>query len=116
MKNFVQDGKTITVTGPTGGVVSGDLFHVGDQPVVAFEDIADGAQGEAKAEGVFTLNKTTGEGTIAQGTTLYWNSITKKTTTQTSGGSPVVTFKVVGRAWNTAGTSATTIDVKLDEA
>lgn len=116
MKNKVQQGKTITVTGPVGGVVAGELFMVGDQPCVAIDDIPAGELGEAETEGVFNVPKNTGEGTIGQGVSVYFDSINKKVSLNTSGGSPTTTFKKVGRAWQSAVTGATLVDVKLTES
>lgn len=56
MKNFVQEGKKIEVTGPSGGVTSGQAFMIGILCLVACVDIAEGATGNAATEGVFDLS------------------------------------------------------------
>lgn len=72
MKNFVQEGKTITVTAPAA-VTSGQLVVVGSIVGVAAFDAASGAEVEVTVEGVFELPKVATD-VIAQGDKLYWDS------------------------------------------
>jgi len=58
MKNFVQPGDFVTVTAPTGGVVSGQLLIVKALVGVCAWDAAAGAQVEIATVGEFDLAKT----------------------------------------------------------
>ncbi|MBI9092911.1 MAG: DUF2190 family protein [Desulfobacterium sp.] len=55
MKNYVGKGERITVTGPSGGLLSGAPYVVGSIPCVCSVDIAEGAAGAAATKGIFTL-------------------------------------------------------------
>jgi predicted RecA/RadA family phage recombinase len=58
VKNFIQPGTyAITVTAPTGGVVSGQLLIVKAIVGVCAYDAAAGAQVEVATEGVYDLAK-----------------------------------------------------------
>lgn len=91
MKNFVQEGDTLTLTAPYavasgGGVLVGNIFGVANAAA------ASGAAVEADCfEGVYDLAKTTGEA-WTQGAFIYWNDTTKATTTT------VATNKKIGVA------------------
>ena len=91
MKNFVQQGLTITMTAPYavssgGGALVGDLFGV------AVTDVASGADGEFGVDGVFDLTRETGAGTAwAFGNLIYWDN-TNKRATKTAAGN-----KLIGR-------------------
>ncbi|MGA7239162.1 MAG: capsid cement protein [Bryobacteraceae bacterium] len=61
MKNFVQEGCSLTVTAPAGGVVSGQILMAGAIVGVAAFDAAVGAQVEVKVEGVYDLAKATAD-------------------------------------------------------
>ena len=71
--NFVQPGDVVTVSAPTGGVVSGAAFQVADLVGVAMFDAAEGEQVEMAIEGVFNLPSS--EST--QGAKVYWDDIAK---------------------------------------
>ena len=80
MKNYVQEGKTITLTAPYavssgGGALVGSIFGV------AAGDVANGAQGEFQTGGVFDLTRETGAGTgWSPGTLIYWDNTNKRVT------------------------------------
>lgn len=83
MKNFVQDGETITVVAPYA-LASGDGCLVGSLFGVATAAAANGATVEISTEGVFDLT-TLGTDTPAQGAKAYWDNTAKRlTTTATS--------------------------------
>ena len=83
MKNFVQEGNTVTFTaaaalsGGAGVLLSATLFGVNSYDVVV------GAPGEAAINGVFTLPKAAI--TNAQFAAAYWDSTGKQTTNVASG-------------------------------
>jgi len=105
MKNYVQEGKTITVTAPAV-VVSGQYVVVGAIRGVAAFDAAQGEPVEVATEGVFTLPKVAADN-IAAGDLLYWNG-TACTKTAGTGSKPLV-----GVATKPAAANATTVIVKL---
>jgi|MDSZ01.2.fsa_nt_gb predicted RecA/RadA family phage recombinase len=59
-KNYVQDGDVLTLTAPTGGVVSGSPYTIGSIACVALVTAAAGLPFTAKATGVFELPCATG--------------------------------------------------------
>ena len=105
MKNYVQEGKTITVTAPAA-VTSGQYVVVGAIRGVAAFDAAQGEPVELATEGVFTLPKVAADN-IAAGDLLYWNG-TACTKTAGSGSRPLV-----GVAIKPAGNGVATVNVKL---
>jgi predicted RecA/RadA family phage recombinase len=107
MKNFVQEGNTITVTAPAT-VTSGQLVVVGSISGVAAFDAASGADVEVAVEGVFELPKVTTD-VIAQGDRLYWDSGQAKLTKSAGTGSK----PMVGIATAAAGNGITTVNCLL---
>ncbi|EKK3320151.1 DUF2190 family protein [Salmonella enterica] len=103
-KNYVEDGKTITLTATTA-VKSGDLVQVGNIFVVAVTDIAAGSAGTGIAEGVFSVPKLTTD-VIEPGAKVYLkdNQVQTEETTD----------PYVGVAWAHAGSGDETIPVKLN--
>lgn len=59
-KNYQQDGDTLTLIAPAGGVVSGNPYVVGALAVVALVTAPAGAPFAARATGVFRLPCATG--------------------------------------------------------
>lgn len=107
MKNYIQPGKTVTVTAP-GTVTSGQLVVVGSLVGVAAFDAASGAEVEIDTEGVFTLPKVVADA-IAQGDKLYWDSgAAKVTKTAGTGSKPFV-----GVARAAAGNGVTEVECRL---
>jgi predicted RecA/RadA family phage recombinase len=107
MKNYVQEGNTITVTAPAT-VTSGQLVVVGSINGVAAFDAASGADIEVTVEGVFELPKVTTD-VVAQGDRLYWDSgQAKLTKTAGTGSKPMV-----GVATAAAGNGVTTVNCRL---
>lgn len=108
MKNYVQDGKAITLTAPSGGVVSGNGYLVGALFVVALHSAAVGESFEARTIGVITLPKASGA--IAEGVKLYWDNTAKNITTTATNN----TF--IGYATKAQVSGDTTVDVLLRQA
>ena len=107
MKNYVQEGNTITVTAPAT-VTSGQLVVVGSIMGVAAFDAASGADVEITVEGVLELPKVTTD-VVAQGDKLYWDSgLVKLTKTAGTGSKPMV-----GVATAAAGNGITTVNCLL---
>ena len=70
MKNYVSDGKTVTVTAPAA-VTSGDPVRIAALLGIAQNDAASGASVVLALEGVFMLPKATG--TLAVGVMLDYD-------------------------------------------
>jgi len=74
MKNYVQDGKVITVTAPAGGVSSGDGVLIGAGLFgVAQKDAAAGDPVAIVTRGVFELPKTSAQAWTV-GALIYWDA------------------------------------------
>ena len=83
MQNYIAPGKSITVTAPTGGVMSGDGVLIGTLFGIAQYDAAEGAEVEILTEGVVEIGKTSALA-IAVGDRLFWdgtNKVVNKTAT-----------------------------------
>lgn len=59
-KNYVEDGESLTLIAPAGGVVSGTAYAIGTLAVVALVTAAEGVPFAARATGVFSLPVTAG--------------------------------------------------------
>lgn len=70
MKNYIQDGDTITVAAPAA-VVSGDFVQVGRVRGIAVTSAASGALVELKTTGVFTIPKLGSEAFASVGLPVY---------------------------------------------
>jgi predicted RecA/RadA family phage recombinase len=108
MKNFVQKGDTITVTAPSGGIVSGVGLQVGSLFGVAAFSADQGDDVEIKTTGVFDLAKENGA-TFSVGDPVFWDPTAKVVTEEDTSGPDRV-----GVALAEAGSSATTARVRLD--
>lgn len=108
MKNFVQPGKTVTVTAPYD-VASGAGLLVGSLFGVAAAAAASGAAVEASTEGVFDLNKLSTD-TIDAGQLVYWDPSNKRVTETATDN------HLIGVALAAAGNGATTVRVRLNGA
>ena len=106
MKNFVQTGKVLDLTAPTGGLVSGQASLIGGLFVVASTDIAEGKKGACAVEGVFTLPKATGVA-LAEGQAAYWDATAKNITATANGNTKV------GNVTVAAGSAAVMVPVRL---
>lgn len=73
MKNFVQPGKALNLTAPTGGVTGGTPVKIGALLVIPSADADQTKTFAGHTTGVYTLPKKTGE-TWAEGDKLYWDN------------------------------------------
>jgi predicted RecA/RadA family phage recombinase len=78
MKNFVQKGEVIDVTGPVGGLTGGTPHVFGALPAIAMGNIAEGAIGAAATRGVFNLTvaalNNTGNAAVSFGDRIYMDA------------------------------------------
>lgn len=108
MKNFVQPGKTVTITAPSGGVISGGGVLVGSLFGVAASTAAAGASVEIVIEGVFDLAKAAGA--VGQGDPIYWDAANSLATTAANAGAN----KLIGVATEAAQSADATARVRLN--
>ena len=107
MKNYQQDGKTVTwVNATTNAVSSGELVIVGALAGVAIKAIPVDEAGTLMAEGVVTLPKVSASD-IAQGVNVYATPTGSITATEAGN-------TLVGKAWGAAAAGVTSIAVKLN--
>lgn len=100
--NMVQCGDRIDVTAPSGGATSGKGLLVGSMFGVAALTVAQGDVTPIILEGVFNIDKTTGEA-WSVGDLIYWNNSTKKMTTTSSGNTKVGVATVAALSADTFG-------------
>lgn len=106
-RNYVQPGNTLTLTAPSGGVVSGTVYLIGTLLVVAQATVAQTLPFEGKVTGVFTVPKTNAQA-WTEGAKVYWDNTAKEfTTTSTSN-------TLAGVAAAAAANPSTTGNVRLD--
>lgn len=86
--NFVQPGHVLTLTAPSGGVVSGQGYVVGALFVVALHDAPEGEPFEGQCTGVFRLPKTSAQA-WTEGAAIFWNG-TAATTADGSGSNTLI--------------------------
>lgn len=87
MKNFVQEGGTISVAAPYD-LLSGNGALVGSLFGVAVKDAASGAAIDIVTRGVFNLTAlSTDTGSV--GTLVYWDDTNKRVTTTASGNTKI---------------------------
>ena len=99
MKNYVQPGKTITLTAPYA-VAAGDGLLVGAIFGVATAAAGNGEAVEAVLVGVFDLKKTASQA-WAVGDKIYWDNTAKEATKTLTGNT------LIGAALEAVGNGAT---------
>lgn len=108
MRNFVQEGDTLTLT-PTAAVASGVGYLFGAAIFgVATNDVAANAPGEFITEGVVTIGKTSALA-ISVGDRVFWDATNKVVNKTTTG------QKCVGVAVSAAANPSATVLVKLGQ-
>ena len=84
MKNFIQEGSTLTIAAPSGGVVSGGVVIVGFMIGIATAAAAVGVPVAVKVNGVFELPKVSAQAWTV-GAAIYWDAGAGNATTTSSG-------------------------------
>ena len=87
MKNFVQEGKSLTLTAPYV-LTSGQGALIGSLFGVANGAAANGAEVVLSLSGVFDLPKVSTD-VLAVGATVYWNDTSKLVTVTSSGNTKI---------------------------
>lgn len=110
-RNFVQEGDTLTLIAPSGGVTAGVGYVIGSLFVVALTSAAEGARFDAATEGVFTMTKAAaGSGkAFTAGEAIFWDNGSNKRWDKTSTG-----FFQIGVAVEAADSTATTVKVQIN--
>lgn len=105
MRNYVQAGDSLTLTAPSGGVVSGKGYLIGGLFLVAAVTAAEGVNFTGKRTGVFEFPAQTHASTqaLAVGDVAYWDD-TNKRVTKTATGNTVIGVVVEAKA-STAATA-----------
>ena len=106
MKNFIQNGKTITLTAPHD-LSSGDALLVNALFGVACSNALAGEEVETTLEGVFDLPKKT-EQQVDQGAKLYWDNTNRELTTTASGNTRV------GASAKAAGPAEASVAIRIN--
>ncbi len=109
MNNFKQPGNTITLTAPTGGVVSGGVYKIGQAVVVAKVDAAETFPFEALRVGLIKDVPKDDGFAWAEGQALYWDDVAKEFTS-----SPSSEVCLAGFAASAALQGDTTGEIVLD--
>lgn len=103
---FIQPGHVLDHT-PGSDVANGALVVMGVRVGIALTDIASGATGAVRVEGVFSLPKLSTD-VIAQGALVYWDASPGEITTTASGNT------LAGYAVEAAGNGVLTCKVKIN--
>jgi predicted RecA/RadA family phage recombinase len=109
--NYVQEGDTLTLIAPSGGVVSGKGYVIGSLFVVALVTASAGATFTGMTEGVFLMTKNTHASTKAftAGEAIFWDNGSDKRWDKTASG-----FFQVGVAVAAAASTDTTVLVEIN--
>jgi predicted RecA/RadA family phage recombinase len=83
-KNFIQDGKTLTLVAPTGGVTSGLGYFIGALFVIALQTVSVGGSFNGRVDGVFDLPKLNTQVWTA-GERIYWDVANSRATNIATG-------------------------------
>jgi len=107
MKNYIQEGRMITVAAPAGGVTSGDGVVIGALFGVASKTAAAGEAVTIATTGVFDLPKLV-SAVIAAGDKVSWDDAAKQVNVPGTGRYPI------GTAIEAAGNGTIIVRVRLD--
>jgi predicted RecA/RadA family phage recombinase len=111
-RNFIQDGETLTLVAPAGGVVAGSGYVIGSLFVVALTTAAAGATFQGMSEGVFSMTKNAaGSGkAFTAGEAIFWDDDSDKRWDKTGTG-----FFQCGVAVEAAASTDTTVKVAINQ-
>jgi predicted RecA/RadA family phage recombinase len=88
MKNYVQEGKNVTVIAPAD-VVGGQGLLVGSLFGVVGKDAKSGEEVEVATVGVYELPKTTAQAWASAFAAIYWDNTAKKLSTTSAGNTKI---------------------------
>lgn len=107
--NYLQEGESLSLIAPAGGVVSGTGYMIGGLFVVALTTAAAGAAFTGRTRGVFSMPKASaGSGkAFTAGETLFWDNSNKRFDKTGAG------FFAAGVATEDAATTGATVKVMI---
>lgn len=110
-RNFLQEGDTLTLIAPSGGVTAGLGYMIGSLFVVALTSAAQGERFDGATEGVFTMTKASaGSGkAFTAGEPIFWDDGSNKRWDKTGSG-----LFQIGVAVEAAATTATSVRVAIN--
>lgn len=106
-KNYVQPGRTVTLTAPTGGVTTGVGILIKDLFMVALRTVAAASTFEGATEGVWDLAKVSTE-VWAECDKVYWDQANARCSNV-----PTAGFPLIGTATAAAANPTSTGKVRL---
>lgn len=111
-QNFIQEGETLTLVAPSGGVVAGAGYVIGSLFAVALTSAAEGVAFSGMTEGVFNMTKNAaGSGkAFTAGEAIFWDNGADKRWDKTAAG-----FFQCGIAVEAAASAATTVKVAINK-
>lgn len=107
MNNYIQDGDTLDLTAPSGGVTSGNAYLIGNLLVVAKVTAAVGEKFAGLVKGVVSLPKTSAQA-WTEGQKIYWDNANARCDSDSTLG------QLVGVAAAAAANPSGTGDVRLN--
>lgn len=107
MQTYVESGDTLTLTAPSGGVVSGNFYLIGNLYGVAAYTASAGEDFVLKTCGVYDQPKTSALA-IAVGDLLYWDNTNKEFNKTASGNT------LAGKAVLAAANPSSTVRIRLN--
>lgn len=110
MQNFLQEGRTLYVTAPAGGTVSGVPVVIGKMFGVAPETVPAGTTTAIWLKGVYLLSKTNAQA-WNQGDSLYWDNVNNVVTNVNTG-----SLLAIGYAFAAAANPSSTGQVRIAQA
>ncbi len=84
MQNYLSEGKDVTLAAPTGGVVSGTVYQIGQLLLVAATTVAQTLPFVGRTVGVFSVPKV-GSQAWTVGAVVYWDDTNKYFTVTATG-------------------------------
>lgn len=109
MNNYKQPGDVLGFTAPTGGVVSGGGYMIGNLFVVATADVDEDEEFQGQVTGVVELPKTSAQA-WDEGDLIYWDETPGEATTSGGGNN------LIGIAAKSAANPSATGEVRLNAA
>jgi predicted RecA/RadA family phage recombinase len=106
MKNFRGEGRTLRLTAPVGGVVSGLFYQIGDLIGCANYTAAASTPFDMTVEGEYEAPKATGQA-WTEGAAVYWDNAARNVTTT------VASNKKIGHAIAAAASGDTVGQIRL---
>lgn len=112
MAQSLQEGDTLKVTAPTGGITNGALVVQNNLAGVALNTVAAGADVSVALTGVYSL-AAVATGAKTQGVRVFYRTTGSAKKCAFASGVATGSKLVIGHVWETATAAATTVKVRL---